>query len=128
MSPSLLSGPPRPRVGHPNVLSSTSQHHRLPPAAAPSAAPLSAVPPASIARLGEFFDLIKAEFETVAQDGGNWKVQRDEYEAKSELCPDPERVGRARLTQVVSQQINELGMIRQSLYELEATHAKVRQE
>ncbi|WOO78624.1 Transcriptional repressor rco-1 [Vanrija pseudolonga] len=85
-------------------------HHRLPPAAAPSAAPLSAVPPASIARLGEFFDLIKAEFETVAQDGGNWKVQRDEYEAK------------------ISQQINELGMIRQSLYELEATHAKVRQE
>jgi hypothetical protein len=35
--------------------------------------------------LNEFFDLIKQEFETVAQDSSIWKAQRDEYEAQSEL-------------------------------------------
>ncbi|RSH78482.1 general transcription repressor [Apiotrichum porosum] len=61
-------------------------------------------------RLGEWFELIKNEFENVAQDNAIWKAQRDEYEAQ------------------MAQQITELGMIRKTLYELEGTHAKVRQE
>jgi len=35
-------------------------------------------------RLGEFFDLIRNEFEVATQDGNVWKEQRDQYEAK---CP-----------------------------------------
>ncbi|WWC71740.1 uncharacterized protein I206_105698 [Kwoniella pini CBS 10737] len=90
-------------------------HHRLPPAGAPSQQQQSNQQPSvlsasSNARLNEFFDLIKNEFEQVGQDGNVWKAQRDEYEAK------------------IQQQINELGLIRQSLYELESNHAKVRQE
>ncbi|KAL7423517.1 general transcription repressor [Cryptotrichosporon argae] len=83
-------------------------HHRLPPAAG-SAGPPAPVNPA-FSRLNDILDMIKVEFETVGQDGNIWKAQRDEYETK------------------LNQQINELGMIRQSLYELEATHAKVRQD
>ncbi|WVQ99814.1 hypothetical protein IAU59_006957 [Kwoniella sp. CBS 9459] len=83
-------------------------HHRLPPAGAP--AQPSVLSASSSARLNEFFELIKNEFEQVGQEGSVWKAQRDEYEAK------------------IQQQINELGLIRQSLYELEANHAKVRQE
>ncbi|WWC90888.1 uncharacterized protein L201_005825 [Kwoniella dendrophila CBS 6074] len=93
-------------------------HHRLPPAGAPAQQQQqqqvpqqpSVLSAGSSARLNEFFDLIKNEFEQVGQDGNVWKAQRDEYEAK------------------IQQQINELGLIRQSLYELEANHAKVRQE
>ena len=33
-------------------------------------------------RLGEFFDLIRNEFEVATQDGNVWKEQRDQYEAK----------------------------------------------
>ncbi|WWD18901.1 hypothetical protein CI109_103357 [Kwoniella shandongensis] len=83
-------------------------HHRLPPTGGP--AQPSVLTASSSARLGEFFDLIKNEFEQVGADGNVWKQQRDEYEAK------------------IQQQINELGLIRQSLYELEANHVKVRQE
>ncbi|WWC93597.1 hypothetical protein V866_000432 [Kwoniella sp. B9012] len=110
-------------------------HHRLPPAGATSQSNQSqsqqsqsqqAPPPppqgmpgqqqpsvlstSSNVRLNEFFELIKQEFEQVGQEGNIWKAQRDEYEAK------------------IQQQINELGLIRQSLYELESNHAKVRQE
>lgn len=59
------------------------QHHRLPPAV-PSAGN-TGIPPHSVARLGELFDLIKTEFESVAQDSSLWKVERDEYEKQSEL-------------------------------------------
>nr|ODN98800.1 glucose repression regulatory protein TUP1 [Cryptococcus depauperatus CBS 7855] len=83
-------------------------HHRLPPAGTPSQS--SMLPASSNSRLNELFDAIKQEYETVGTDGNVWKQQRDEYEAK------------------VQSQINELGMIRQSLYELEANHAKIRQE
>lgn len=83
-------------------------HHRLPPAGTPSQPSVLAQP--STARLNELFDLIRQEYETLGTDGNIWKQQRDEYEAK------------------VQSQINELGMIRQSLYELEANHSKIRQE
>lgn len=69
-----------------DALFRSQQHHRLPPAAAPSNVP-GGVPPASAQRLNEFFDLIKQEFETVAQDSNIWKAQRDEYEAQREsIC------------------------------------------
>jgi hypothetical protein len=35
-------------------------------------------------RLNEFFDLIRGEFDTANQEGTIWKIQRDEYEQKSE--------------------------------------------
>ncbi|ODO06679.1 hypothetical protein I350_04037 [Cryptococcus amylolentus CBS 6273] len=83
-------------------------HHRLPPAGTPSQQNVLAAP--STTRLNELFDLIRQEYETLGADGNVWKQQRDEYESK------------------VQAQINELGMIRQSLYELEANHNKIRSE
>jgi hypothetical protein len=57
------------------------QHTRLAPApAAHSGNP--SIHSSSSARLGEFFDLIKSEFDQVSQDGNIWKDQRDQYEAK----------------------------------------------
>ncbi|CAD6587949.1 MAG: proteinral transcription repressor, partial [Tremellales sp. Tagirdzhanova-0007] len=84
-------------------------HHRLATTSAPSAN-ASALSGSSSARVNEFLELIRNEYETVSQDGNIWKAQRDEYETK------------------IQQQVSELGLIRQSLYELEATHAKIRQE
>lgn len=57
---------------------SLKQHHRLAPA--PAVASSNQGP--STARLGEYFDLIKNEFDTVSQDGIIWKQQRDQYEEK----------------------------------------------
>lgn len=72
-----------------------TQHHRL-PAAAPSAASQSQQPnpntatvaavQASTARLGEMFEMIKQEFETLGQDVNAYRGQRDEYEGKCK-CP-----------------------------------------
>ncbi|KAK1926929.1 putative general transcriptional repressor [Papiliotrema laurentii] len=83
-------------------------HHRLPPSTAPTNP--SVLSSATNSRLNEFFDLIKSEFDAATQDGTVWKQQRDDYEQK------------------IQGQINELGLIRQSLYELEANHARVRAE
>ncbi|KAK4687936.1 general transcriptional corepressor TUP1, partial [Tremellales sp. Uapishka_1] len=85
-------------------------HHRLPPTSASAPNPTGLSASGSGLRLNEFFELIKNEFETVAQEGNVWKAQRDEYEAK------------------LQQHVNELAIIRQSLYDLEANHAKIRQE
>ena len=57
------------------------QHHRLPPASGPAPSALAA---GSSARLNELLDLIKVEFESAGVEGSQWKVQRDEYEGKSE--------------------------------------------
>lgn len=61
-----------------------TQHTRLAPAPAPHAGNPNAHSGSS-ARLGEFFDLIKSEFDQVSQDGNIWKDQRDQYEAKRGL-------------------------------------------
>ena len=60
----------------------STQHHRLTTTSAPSSNP-SVLSGASSARLNEFFELIRNEFETANQDGTIWKAQRDEYESKS---------------------------------------------
>ena len=70
----------------------TRQHHRLPAAAPtasqgqppnPGAASVQAVQ-VSTQRLGDMFDMIKQEFETLGQDANAYRGQRDEYEAKCE--------------------------------------------
>ncbi|KAH0826662.1 WD40-repeat-containing domain protein [Lanmaoa asiatica] len=62
------------------------------------------------ARLNEAFDTIRQEFDVLTSDLGLLRNQRDEYESK------------------VTSQINELNIIRQSLYELESQHGKIRQQ
>lgn len=59
------------------------QHHRLAAAGGPSGNP-SLLASTSSQRLNEFFDMIRSEFESVGQDTGLLKAQRDEFEAKRE--------------------------------------------
>ncbi|THV04198.1 WD40 repeat-like protein [Dendrothele bispora CBS 962.96] len=61
-------------------------------------------------RLEESIDTIRQEFDRLVSETGLARNQRDDYEAK------------------VGSQVNELNIIRQSLYELEAQHGKVRQQ
>ncbi|OBZ67388.1 hypothetical protein A0H81_12529 [Grifola frondosa] len=58
------------------------------------------------ARLNDCFDTIRQEFDVVAQELNLIRGQRDEFENK------------------VTGQVNELNIIRQSLYELETQHGK----
>ncbi|KAF7360114.1 Chromatin associated protein [Mycena venus] len=60
-------------------------------------------------RFGDALEAIKQEYDLVAAELVQARTLRDEYEAK------------------VTSQINELNIIRQALYELEAQHGKVRQ-
>ncbi|KAJ7735739.1 WD40-repeat-containing domain protein [Mycena metata] len=60
-------------------------------------------------RLSDALEVVKHEYEAVATELVQARTLRDEYEAK------------------VTSQINELNIIRQALYELEAQHGKVRQ-
>ncbi|KAJ7634463.1 chromatin associated protein [Roridomyces roridus] len=61
-------------------------------------------------RLGDALDAIKQEYELLTTELLQARTLRDEYEGK------------------VTSQINELNIIRQSLYELEAQHGKVRHQ
>ncbi|KAF8761498.1 WD40 repeat-like protein [Rhizoctonia solani] len=95
-------------------MSSTIYNHRslqptgtaAPPPGGPPA-PNLAVPPAS-ARFDELLDTLKHAYDDAQRETIALKMQRDEYEAK------------------INAQVNELNHIRQSLYELEATHKAVR--
>ncbi|KAF8707383.1 WD40 repeat-like protein, partial [Rhizoctonia solani] len=95
-------------------MSSTIYNHRslqptgtaAPPPGGPPA-PSLAVPPAS-ARFDELLDTLKHAYDDAQRETIALKMQRDEYEAK------------------INAQVNELNHIRQSLYELEATHKAVR--
>lgn len=58
----------------------------------------------------ELLDFAKQEYDQVSSDCLSLKQQRDEYESR------------------VGVQLNELGIIRQALYELEAQHGKIRQQ
>ncbi|KAJ6561263.1 WD40-repeat-containing domain protein [Mycena sp. CBHHK59/15] len=69
-----------------------------------------AVPGAAHSRLTEALETIKSEYDLIAAELVQARTLRDEYEAK------------------VTSQINELNIIRQSLYELEAQHGKVRHQ
>ncbi|KAF5366117.1 hypothetical protein D9757_010934 [Collybiopsis confluens] len=75
---------------------------------APSAVP--AGPQHSIARLNDTLDTIRGEFDVLVNEVAVARNQRDDFESK------------------VGSQVNELNIIRQSLYELEAQHGKVRQQ
>ncbi|ORX38718.1 WD40-repeat-containing domain protein [Kockovaella imperatae] len=92
----------------PQIPQRPQQHHRLPPTSTTSNPSVLTSGPQN-PRLNELFDLIQNEFEATGQDGAMWRAQRDEYEQKMQV------------------QINELGLIRQSLYELESQHQRVRE-
>lgn len=63
-----------------------------------------------VERVVEYLDVVKNEFEGLQGDCVILKGQRDEYETK------------------INQQIQEVATIRQSLYDLESQHAKIRAE
>ncbi|KAF9237359.1 WD40-repeat-containing domain protein [Melanogaster broomeanus] len=88
-------------------MSSTIYNHRsLQPTGPPTQGPSQH----THARVNEAFDTIRQEFDVLTSDLGLLRNQRDEYESK------------------VTSQINELNIIRQSLYELESQHGKIRQQ
>ncbi|KAN0084162.1 WD40-repeat-containing domain protein [Tylopilus felleus] len=88
-------------------MSSTIYNHRsLQPTGPPAQGPSQH----THVRLNEAFDTIRQEFDVLSSDLGLLRNQRDEYESK------------------VTSQINELNIIRQSLYELESQHGKIRQQ
>ncbi|KZV94355.1 WD40 repeat-like protein [Exidia glandulosa HHB12029] len=64
----------------------------------------------STARLNECLETIKQEFDAVLHDSSVLKSQRDDYEGK------------------LQSQVNELNIIRQALYDLEAQHSRIRQQ
>ncbi|KAJ3746676.1 WD40-repeat-containing domain protein [Lentinula detonsa] len=71
---------------------------------------IAAGPQHSMARINDSFEAIRNEFEVLVNEVGTIRSQRDDFESK------------------VGSQVNELNIIRQSLYELEAQHGKVRQQ
>ncbi|KAH7912373.1 WD40-repeat-containing domain protein [Hygrophoropsis aurantiaca] len=88
-------------------MSSTIYNHR---SLQPSGPPAQGPSQHSHARLNEAFDSIRQEFDVLTSDLSLLRNQRDEYESK------------------VTSQINELNIVRQSLYELESQHGKIRQQ
>ncbi|KAI0066995.1 WD40 repeat-like protein [Artomyces pyxidatus] len=87
--------------------SSIYAHRSLQPTGPPAQGPSQQQ---SQARLNECFETIRQEFDVLSQDIVLLRNQRDDFENK------------------VSSQVNELNIIRQSLYDLEAQHGKIRQQ
>lgn len=81
------------------------QHRTLQPQGAQQQQPAH-----SSARLADSLECIRQEFEALSQDANLARSQRDDLENN------------------ISGQVNELNIIRQSLYELETSHAKMRQD
>lgn len=80
------------------------------------------------ARLNESFDTIRQEFDALSQELVSLRGQRDDYDQKRMASS---YMGSFRSTErftLVASQVNELNIIRQSLYDLEAQHSKVRQQ
>ncbi|TFK46770.1 WD40 repeat-like protein [Heliocybe sulcata] len=82
--------------------SSIYNHRSLQPTGPPNQNPVQ--------RLNESFETIRQEFEGITQENALLRSQRDEFETK------------------VTGQVNELNIIRQSLYDLESQHAKIRSQ
>lgn len=82
------------------------------------------MPPAA-ARFDELLDTLKHAYDDAHRETIALKMQRDEYEAKSENLSLLFCLSLTSLF-VVNAQVNELNHIRQSLYELEAAHKAVR--
>ncbi|BFZ62391.1 proteinral transcription repressor [Saitoella coloradoensis] len=68
------------------------------------------VPPALTNRLSELLDAIKNEFDSITQEASVFKMHKDDYEHK------------------ISAQIQEMQSVRQTVYELELTHKKIKQQ
>ncbi|PBK61591.1 WD40 repeat-like protein [Armillaria solidipes] len=83
------------------------QHRSLQPSGPSAPGPSQPINPN---RLNESFEVIRQEFDLLASELGVARTQRDEFESK------------------VSGQVNELNIIRQSLYDLEAQHGKIRKQ
>ncbi|KAJ7599070.1 WD40-repeat-containing domain protein [Mycena floridula] len=82
-------------------------HRSLQPSGPPASGPSSHT---GLTRLNDSFESIRQEFDILASDLGVARAQRDEYETK------------------LGSQVNELDLIRRSLYELETQHTKIRQQ
>jgi glucose repression regulatory protein TUP1 len=54
------------------------------PSAGNGPAPIGAAPSASAARLADLLDFVRQEFDLVGNDAATLKVQRDEFEHRSE--------------------------------------------
>ncbi|KAI0724965.1 WD40-repeat-containing domain protein [Fomitopsis betulina] len=88
--------------------SSIYNHKHLQPTGAPTQGPSG--PQHSHVKLNECFDTIRQEFDAVAHELVHLRGQRDDLDNK------------------VNGQVNELNIIRQSLYDLETQHGKIRQQ
>jgi glucose repression regulatory protein TUP1 len=78
-------------------------------------------------RLNEAFDTIKSEYDLLLNEVGVVKSQRDEAESKS-MCPEFRASSSPQYLYImlVAAQVNELNIIRQTLYDLEGNHHKIR--
>src|SRR6266851_6238503 len=105
------------------------QHRSLQPTVPPTQGP-SQQP--SHTRLSECFDIIRSEFDVLSQDIVHLRNQRDEFDTKgssSNPFPTiPPTWSISHFCRPVASQVNELNIIRQSLYDLEAQHGKIRQQ
>jgi general transcriptional corepressor TUP1 len=78
--------------------------------------------------------MIRSEFDVLSQDIVHLRNQRDEFDTKgSSLQPQTRTVisnfqTHNHTSYPVASQVNELNIIRQSLYDLEAQHGKIRQQ
>ncbi|KZT02993.1 WD40 repeat-like protein [Laetiporus sulphureus 93-53] len=88
--------------------SSIYNHKHLQPTGASTQGPSQQH--SSHARLNDGFETIRAEFNMLIQELDMFRTQRDDLDNK------------------VTGQVNELNIIRQSLYELETQHGKIRQQ
>jgi glucose repression regulatory protein TUP1 len=111
-----------------------SQHRSLQPTGPPAQGQSQ---PHSHARLNEAFDNIRAEFDSALTEANVVRNQKDEIEGKGPSYSSnffffrKKKKKKSRINEplcVVVQQVNELNIIRQSLYDLEAQHNKVRQQ
>ncbi len=123
-TPSVIPSP----LSYPSLISLTPsiQHRSLQPTVPPSQGP-SQQP--SHARLSECLDTIRSEFDVLSQDIVHLRTQRDEFDTKG-LLSNLLRVSQLHPPSyyLVASQVNELNIIRQSLYDLEAQHGKIRQQ
>lgn len=90
------------------MASSIYNHKHLQPAGASSQGGPSQQPQYNHAKLNDCFEVIRNEFDILAQEMGVSRSQRDDFDSK------------------LTHQVNELTIIRQSLYELETQHTKIR--
>jgi len=82
---------------------------------------------AARARVDDSLDGIRQEFDMMVQEMGALRSQRDEYEAKSTFFSSLSfRFSSSNTSLIVAAQVNELNIIRQSLYDLETQHGKIR--